>query len=152
MRKKTLLLLSFVLSIILVGLPQFILSHYGVELSWALGLCFCGLVVHPLLMKPLTKLNRRLLDKHKAQGRDVEEEEKHVLSMGLISLRPVWPTQSFRSEKTDLRQRLAPWVLLMFLALYLIPIFAQASMSKWATLGDMAGIFYIFFLLPDREQ
>lgn len=152
MRKKTLLLLSFVLSVILVGFLQLIAYRYGIQLSWALALCLCEGLVHSLLMKPLTKLNRRLLEKHKANGRDVEAEENHVISMGLISLRPVWPTQSFRSEKTDLRQRLAPWVLLMFLALYLIPIFAQASMSKWATLGDMAGIFYIFFLLPDREQ
>lgn len=152
MRKKTLLLLSFVLSVILVGFSQLIAYRYGIQLSWALALCLCGGVVHPLLMKPLTKLNQRLLDKHKADGRDVEAEENHVISMGLISLRPVWEAKSSYSEKPDIRQRLAPWILLMFLVLYLIPIFAQASMSKWATLGDMAGIFYIFFLLPDREQ
>ncbi len=152
MRKKTLLLLSFVLSMILVGLPQLIAYRSGIQLSWVLALCFCGMVVHPLLMKPLTKLNRRLLDKHLADGRDVEAEETHVISMGLISLRPVWVAKSSPSEKPNIRQRLAPWVLLMLLVLYLIPIFAQASMAKWEAAGDAAGIFYIFFLLPDREQ
>lgn len=152
MRKKTLLLLSFVLSVILVGFLQLIAYRYGIQLSWALALCLCGGLVHPLLMKPLTKLNRRLLEKHKANGRDVEAEENHVISMGLISLRPVREAKDSPSDKPDIRQRLAPWVLQMLLVLYLIPIFAQASMAKWATAGDAAGIFYIFFLLPNREQ
>ncbi len=152
MRKKNLLFLSFAVSVAIVGALHFIAYRRGIELSLILALCLAALIVHPLLLKPLTKLNQRLLDRQKARGRDLDEEEKHEISMGLISLRPVWQAESPQQISLPIKQRLVPWVLLALIVLYLLPMFVQSSAAKWVVVGDIAGIICIFFLQPDRTQ
>ena len=46
-------------------------------------------IIVPLLLIPLTALNQYILAWRKAQGRDIEEEEKHEFEEAdIISLRP----------------------------------------------------------------
>jgi hypothetical protein len=52
---------------------------------------FISFILSPLLMVPMTKLNRHLLEWRKSRGRDIEEEEKYETESGMISLRPVRP-------------------------------------------------------------
>jgi hypothetical protein len=91
MRKRTLAGLSFLLSFAIV---------YGINLlarSNGLWVPFPGLVSHlvaslilaPILLIPVARLNRPLLAWRKERGRDIEEEEKHeIVESDIISLRP----------------------------------------------------------------
>jgi hypothetical protein len=62
-----------------------------------------ALILAPVLMIPLSKINRRLLDSRKGRGRDIEAEERHEnLEAGIISLRPIQPKtyiSQLRGEK-----------------------------------------------------
>lgn len=61
----------------------------GVRVPLMLATLFAFLVLVPLLMIPLTPLNKRLLAWRKARGRDIEEEEQYEIgAVDMISLRP----------------------------------------------------------------
>jgi hypothetical protein len=46
------------------------------------------LVLTPAILLLLTPLNRKILDRRKAAGRDIEEEERYESDSGMISLTP----------------------------------------------------------------
>jgi hypothetical protein len=91
MRKQSLAGLSLFLSLVVVYGLNYAAGSYG------LGLPYDGLVSHavsslilaPILMIPLARLNRLLLAWRKKRGRDIEEEEKYeIAESDIISLRP----------------------------------------------------------------
>lgn len=85
MRKKTLVGLSTFLSFVSV----LVLSFAGVRFPFGLSGMFAVVLLAPVLMLPLTIINKRLLAWRKARGRDIEEEEKYEDdASGIISLRP----------------------------------------------------------------
>ena len=85
MRKKTLAGVSAVLGWAIV----FGLSFAGVRIPFHLSPLFAGLALAPVLLVPLSSLNKYLLAWRKARGRDIEEEEKYEDdATGIISLRP----------------------------------------------------------------
>lgn len=60
--------------------------HFNIPLGLSPFLIF--LVLAPLLMFPMTALNKKLLAWRKQQGRDIEEEEKYEIEgSDFISLR-----------------------------------------------------------------
>lgn len=83
MRKSTLAGLSALLAYAIV----FVLRFAGISIPFALSPLFAGLVLAPVLLVPLTLMNKYLLAWRKARGRDIEEEEKYETD-GIISLRP----------------------------------------------------------------
>ena len=84
MRKKTLAGVCTLMTIIIViGL-----GFLGVRIPLAVS-ALVIVVLGPLLMLPLTLLNTKLLAWRKANGRDIEEEEKYEMSdIDIISLKP----------------------------------------------------------------
>lgn len=90
MRKRTLAGLCVTLSFMIV----FALKFAGISIPLGLSPLFVGFVLFPVLMVPLTLLNKRLLAWRKVRGRDIEEEEKYENEeAGIISLRPRPDTQ-----------------------------------------------------------
>jgi hypothetical protein len=83
MRKSSLTGLSVVLAYAIV----FALRFGGVSIPFALSPLFAGLFLAPVLLVPLTLINKYLLAWRKARGRDIEDEEKYEHD-GIISLRP----------------------------------------------------------------
>lgn len=101
MRKRTLagVCVSLALAILLV------LKLFGVPVPLGLAPLLVYLAVVPLLMVPMTLLNKRLLAWRKSRGRDIEDEEKYEIGeTGFISLRPRpdSPTQSSADERNHL--------------------------------------------------
>lgn len=85
MRKRTLAGVCGLLAFGLVIALRFI----GIAIPFGLSPLFAGFVIFPVLMVPLTLLNRRLLAWRKVRGRDIEEEEKYENeAAGIITLRP----------------------------------------------------------------
>jgi hypothetical protein len=85
MRKKTLAGLSGFLSFVIV----FGLSFVGVRIPFEISSLVAVVLLAPVLLVPLTIINKRLLAWRKARGRDIEEEEKYEDdATGIISLRP----------------------------------------------------------------
>lgn len=86
MRKKTLALLSGLLAYAIA----FALPVVGVRIPLGLSPVFAGLVLVPVLLVPLTIMNKRLLVWRKTRGgRDIEDEERYEDdATGIISLRP----------------------------------------------------------------
>lgn len=91
MRKRTLAGLSFLLSLVIVHGLNFLAASYGVR-SPFLGLVshvVASLILAPILLIPLARLNLPLLAWRKKRGRDIEEEEKHeIIVSDIIGLRP----------------------------------------------------------------
>lgn len=83
MRKTTLVGLSTFLAYVIVVA----LRYAAVPIPFALSPLFAGLFLAPVLLVPLTVMNKYLLAWRKARGRDIEEEEKYEHD-GIISLRP----------------------------------------------------------------
>lgn len=83
MRKTTLAGLSGLMAYAIA----FLLSFAGFRLPFALSPLFAGLFLAPVLLVPLTFMNKYLLAWRKARGQDVEEEEKYEHD-GIIGLRP----------------------------------------------------------------
>ena len=65
----------------------FLLWVAGVKIPFALSPLVAGLLLVPVLMLPLTLLNKHLLAWRKARGRDIADEERYEHD-GVISLRP----------------------------------------------------------------
>lgn len=88
MRKGTLSAIAFALSFIAAyGVHEVFLYYYPSVLTRSIGVkAVMALVFTPLVMLVLTPLNRRILDKRKAAGRDIEEEERYESESGMISL------------------------------------------------------------------
>lgn len=88
MRKGTLSAIAFVLSFIAAyGVHEMFLYYYPSVLTRSFGVkAAMSLVFTPLVLLVLTPLNRRILDKRKAAGRDIEEEERYESESGMISL------------------------------------------------------------------
>lgn len=85
MRKRTLAGVCSILAFAILFALRF--AHIYFPLGLTPFFVFLGLL--PLLMVPLTYLNRRLLAWRKAHGRDIEEEEKYEIEEAdVISLRP----------------------------------------------------------------
>jgi hypothetical protein len=91
MRKKTLSGVCFVLALVVVFLLRALARAHGIQLP-LLGYVsplIASFLIVPLLLIPLTALNQYVLAWRKAQGRDIEEEEKHEFEEAdIISLRP----------------------------------------------------------------
>ncbi len=94
MRKRTLTGLSFLLSFgIVYGLTFLARSNgFWVPFSGLISYIVASLILAPILLIPLARLNRPLLAWRKERGRDIEEEEKHEIGESdIISLRPRRP-------------------------------------------------------------
>jgi hypothetical protein len=91
MRKKTLSGVCFILALVVVFLLRALAHAQGIQLpllSYVSPL-IASFIIVPLLLIPLTALNQYILAWRKAQGRDIEEEEKHEFEEAdIISLRP----------------------------------------------------------------
>ena len=83
MRKSTLAGFAAILAYAIV----FGLGFVGVSIPFLLSPLVAGLLLSPVLLALLTPLNKYLLARRKARGRDIEEEEKYEHD-GVISLRP----------------------------------------------------------------
>jgi hypothetical protein len=83
MRKNTLAGLSALLAYAIVVA----LSFAGVRISFAISPLFAGLFLAPVILLPLTLLNKYLLAWRKTRGRDIEDEERYEHD-GVISLLP----------------------------------------------------------------
>jgi len=85
MRQRT---LAGLCSVLAFGIP-FALNLAGFKMPWGLTPLFVFVVLVPLLMLPMTLLNKHLLAWRKQRGRDIEEEEKYEREgAGIISIRP----------------------------------------------------------------
>jgi hypothetical protein len=93
MRKRTLVGVCVVLSLAILIALRFL----GISVGVGMAPFAVYLVLVPLLMAPMTLLNKRLLTWRKARGRDIAQEEEYEIGeTGIISLRsrPDRPTQS----------------------------------------------------------
>ena len=93
MRKRTLAGVCVVLALAILIAMKFL----GLSVGLGLAPFAVYLVLVPLLMAPMTLLNKRLLTWRKGRGRDIgKEEEYEIGETGIISLRPRpdRPTQS----------------------------------------------------------
>jgi hypothetical protein len=96
MRKRTLATIAYLLALVLVYLLRAAARSQGVPVPWLAtyaSLFVASLVVTPLLLIPLTKLNDRLLEWRRARGRDIEAEERHETESGVLSIKPVRPAE-----------------------------------------------------------
>ena len=94
MRKRTLLSVCFLLSILIVFLLRSLARSQGIHLPLVgiVSPIVASFIIVPLLIIPLTALNQYILTWRKAHGRDIEEEEKHEFDEAdIISLRPRQP-------------------------------------------------------------
>jgi hypothetical protein len=104
MRKQTLAGVCYLLSFLIVVGLRTTARLFGVYIPLVsyVSPFLASFVLTPLLLIPLTKLNRHLLDWRKARGRDIEEEEKYEnVDAGIISLRP--------TPSSDDESRRRPW-------------------------------------------
>jgi hypothetical protein len=94
MRKKTLYSICFFLATALIIVLQSVASAQGINLPF-IGLVspsVAAFLLVPILIVPLALINKRILAWRKAQGRDIEAEEKHEFGEAdIISLRPRQP-------------------------------------------------------------
>lgn len=91
MRKRTLYGICFAISLaIAYGLSALARAQgIAVPFSGIAAHLLASLAILPLLILPLSAINRRLLSWRKERGRDIEEEEKHEFDdADIISLRP----------------------------------------------------------------
>jgi hypothetical protein len=103
MRKRTLAIFCSVLAI--VGLLALRLVGFSVPFGLAPLMVF--LVLVPLLMVPMTLLNKRLLAWRRQRGRDIEEEETYEHEgAGIIRLRPKSQAEIEEDEKRYLHPAL----------------------------------------------
>ena len=90
MRKRTLVGLSFFLSFVIWYGLNYLAGSYGIRVPFMgfVSHVVASLVLAPILLIPLARLNRPLLAWRKARGRNIEEEEKHeIVESDIISLR-----------------------------------------------------------------
>lgn len=91
MRKQTLVAVCFMLAFAVIYLLRALAHSQGIRLPivGVVSPFIASLIIVPLLLIPLTALNRYLLAWRKAHGRDIEEEEKHEFAESdIISLKP----------------------------------------------------------------
>lgn len=101
MRKRTLAGLCSILGFVIV----FALKYAGFPVSWVMSGLFVFLVIVPLLMIPMTLLNKRLLAWRKVRGRDIEDEERYENEdAGIISLRP----RPESADQSEVNRQLPP--------------------------------------------
>ena len=94
MRKKTLGSVCFILAIAIVYLVRWFANSQGIRLPLIgyVSPVIAALVIGPLLLIPLTVVNKYILEWRKTRGRDIEEEERHEFDEAdIISLRPRQP-------------------------------------------------------------
>jgi hypothetical protein len=101
MRKRTLAILCALLACAILLALKFM----GMSPPLGLAPFLVFLVLVPLLMMPMTLLNKRLLAWRKDRGRDIEEEELYEREgAGIISIRP----KSQAEIEEDARRHLHP--------------------------------------------
>ena len=91
MRKRPLAVLSFLLSLVIVYSINLLARSNGLWVPFGgfVSDLVASLILAPILMVPLARMNRPLLAWRKKRGRDIEEEEKHEIEEAdIISLRP----------------------------------------------------------------
>ena len=94
MRKRTLGSVCFILALAVVYLVRFLASAQGIHLPLIgfVSPLIAAFIMMPLLLIPLTALNKYILAWRKSHGRDIEEEEKFEFpESDIISLRPRQP-------------------------------------------------------------
>jgi hypothetical protein len=85
MRKRTLASVCSLLALVIVLAMGFL----RVKTPHNIPFFVIYLVLMPLLLVPMTSVNKRLLAWRKARGRDIEEEERYEIEgTDVISLRP----------------------------------------------------------------
>jgi len=92
-RKRTLAGVCVVLALAILIALKFL----GLSVEFGLAPFAVYLILVPLLLAPMTLLNKRLLTWRKGRGRDIATEEEYEIGeTGIISLRPRAdiPTQS----------------------------------------------------------
>ena len=91
MRRQTLVSVCFILASAIVVILKLLARSQGIRLP-LVGLVtplVASFILVPLLLIPLTALNRYILAWRKRRGRDIEEEEKHEFrESDIISLKP----------------------------------------------------------------
>jgi hypothetical protein len=102
MRKQTLASICVFLSLSIVYLLPFLADPRGINLP-LLGLVspmVASFLLVPILLIPLTAINQYILAWRKANGRDIQEEEKHEFGEAdIISLRPRQPHEHSSTPK-----------------------------------------------------
>lgn len=91
MRKKTIAGVSFLLSLAIVYSLAMLARSQGLRLPFTgvVSTLVVSLVLAPVVVVLLNRLNRPLLEWRKECGRDIEEEERHEIGdTDFISLRP----------------------------------------------------------------
>jgi hypothetical protein len=91
MRKRSLGSLCLLLSLVIVYGLNYTAgsSGLGLAIEGPVTVALCAMLLAPILLIPLTRLNRLLLAWRKTRGRDIEEEEKYEIGdSDIISLRP----------------------------------------------------------------
>jgi hypothetical protein len=94
MRRKTLFSVCFILAMAIVFLLRWLAASQGIRLPLIgyVSPLIASFIIVPVLLIPLTALNRYVLTWRKARGRDIEAEEKHEFDdADIISLRPRQP-------------------------------------------------------------
>lgn len=91
MRKQTLAGVCYLISFVVIYGMRLLVRALGINvpLLFYVSPLIASFILAPLVLIPLTKLNRRLLAWRKARGRDIEEEEKYEnVNAGIISIKP----------------------------------------------------------------
>ncbi len=93
MRKQTLAVVAYLVSVIFVyGVTLLLRWGFDWSVPGPVAQIMSALLLAPLVLVPLSKLNQRLLTWRKNRGRDIQEEERYEnVAAGLISLRPASP-------------------------------------------------------------
>lgn len=88
MRKRTLAVISFLVSVAIVYGLTFFARSLGIRvpLPGLISYLVAALILSPLLLALFTRLNRPILDWRKGRGRDIEAEEEHE-EADIISLK-----------------------------------------------------------------
>lgn len=153
MRKKTLLILSMLLSgAIMIPLVLMARCH-GIKLNPFMGIFFFVIVIPQLLLKPLAILNQRLLAWRKVEDHgDVMDET----SRDFYGSRQIWKAGSSLPISSRLKLWLARCALLVSLGCYLAPIFTPDSVRPWIDLGGavvlVIGLFSLHSLKNEVQE
>ncbi len=102
MRKRTLGSVCFILGLAIVYLVRYLASSQGIRLPLIgfVSPLIAAFIIVPLLLIPLTALNKYILAWRKSHGRDIEEEEKYEFpESDIISLRPRQPHEEPSRER-----------------------------------------------------
>ena len=98
MRRQTLIGVCFIIALLLANALPFLTHWLGIYWPPMISPLFASFVLLPVVLALASKLNARLLTHRKANGRDIELEEKYEnVDADIISLRPTERGEEFSS-------------------------------------------------------